>query len=81
MGRNFPAKKKEITLFYNVREEKKMIEYLKIKKAAKLLNVTSQTLRNWDKSEKMKAHRHPMNQYRLYKKSDLEKILEKIEKK
>lgn len=58
-----------------------MAEYLKVLDAAKHLNVTAQTLRNWDKQGKLKPHRHPINNYRLYKKSDLDKILRKIEKK
>ncbi len=58
-----------------------MADYLKVLDAAKYLNVTAQTLRNWDKQGKLKPHRHPMNNYRLYKKTDLDKILKKIEKK
>jgi DNA-binding transcriptional MerR regulator len=49
-------------------------EYLKIKEAAEFLGVTAQTLRNWDKADKLKTVRHPMSNYRLYKKSDLEKL-------
>lgn len=58
-----------------------MSEYMTIKDAAKFLKVTGQTLRNWDNLGKLKPHRHPMNNYRLYKKSDLVKLLNKIEKK
>jgi len=57
-----------------------MSDLLQIKGAAKLLGVTGQTLRNWDKQGKLKPHRHPMSNYRLYKKSDLLKLLKKIEK-
>lgn len=48
--------------------------YLTIKEAAKILGVTPLTLRNWDKSGRFKAYRHPANRYRLYKKSELEKF-------
>lgn len=48
--------------------------YLTIKEAAKILGVTPLTLRNWDKSGRFKAFRHPVNRYRLYKKSELEKF-------
>ena len=58
-----------------------MPEYLKISEAADLLKITKQTLRNWDKRGKFKPFRHPINNYRLYKKSDLVKLLKKIEKK
>ena len=57
-----------------------MTNYLQINEAAELLQVTTQTLRNWDKNGKLKTHRHPMSKYRLYKKSDLTKLLRKIEK-
>ena len=57
-----------------------MSELLRIKEAAELLKVTPQTLRNWDNQGKLKTHRHPMNNYRLYKKSDLLKLIKKIEK-
>lgn len=57
-----------------------MSEYMTIKEAAEYLKVTGQTLRNWDKLGKLKPYRHPMNNYRLYKKTDLDKILKSIKK-
>lgn len=56
----------------------KIDEYLKIKDAAAILGVSPGTLRNWEKLGKLKAHRNPNNQYRLYKKIDLEKLLNAI---
>ena len=56
-----------------------MDKYITIKDAATILNVTKLTLRNWDKSGKLKAHRHPFNNYRVYKVEDLEKVIELIE--
>jgi MerR family transcriptional regulator, copper efflux regulator len=53
--------------------------YFSIKEASEILGVTPLTLRNWDKSGKFKANRHPMNNYRVYKLSALEKIIEDIE--
>ncbi len=50
-------------------------EYLSIKDAAELLGVTPTTLRNWDKSKKLVAHRHPINGYRLYTIEDVTRIL------
>lgn len=55
-------------------------DYVTIKEAAELLGVDKTTLRRWDKAGKLKPHRHPINSYRLYKKSDLEAILKGIEK-
>lgn len=49
-----------------------------IGQAARLFNVSIQTIRRWDKSGKLKAVRHPMNNYRLYKLTDLKKIVEEI---
>lgn len=54
-------------------------EYITIKEAAELLGVDKTTLRRWDKAGKLKPFRHPINSYRLYKKSDLEAILKGIE--
>jgi excisionase family DNA binding protein len=53
--------------------------YFSIKEAAEILGVSALTLRNWDKSNKFRAHRHPMNNYRVYRLSDLEKIINDIE--
>jgi len=53
-------------------------QYITIKQAASILGVSPLTLRNWDKNGKLKAHRHPMNNYRVYKTEDLEAIFEEI---
>ncbi len=53
--------------------------YITIKQASKILGVTPITLRNWDKNGKLKAHRHPMNNYRVYKIEDLETVIQEIE--
>jgi MerR family transcriptional regulator, copper efflux regulator len=54
-------------------------QYITIKQASKILNVTPLTLRNWDGKGKLKAYRHPMNNYRVYKIEDLEKVIQEIE--
>lgn len=56
-----------------------MGRYLTIKEAAKYLGVSPLTLRNWDKRGKLVAIRHPINDYRLYTISDLEKFLKRFE--
>ena len=53
--------------------------YFSIREAAEILGVTPLTLRNWDKSGKFPAQRHPMNNYRVYKLSALERVIEDIE--
>lgn len=57
---------------------KKINEYLKIRKAAKYLGVSEATMRNWERSNKIKSYRNPLSNYRLYDKKDLESILSSI---
>jgi len=52
----------------------KFSDYLTVAKAAELLGVSSSTLRNWDRSGKLKASRHPLNRYRIYRQNDLERV-------
>ena len=56
-------------------------DFLTIKEAAEFLGVTATTLRNWDRRDKLVPVRHPVNGYRLYRKSDMEKLLASIVKK
>jgi DNA-binding transcriptional MerR regulator len=56
-----------------------MNKYITIKDASIILGVSKITLRNWDKSGKLKAHRHPFNNYRVYKIEDIDKVIEMIE--
>jgi DNA-binding transcriptional MerR regulator len=48
---------------------------ISIKEASLMLGVTPLTLRNWDKSGKLKAMRHPLNNYRVYKVDEIEVLL------
>lgn len=50
-----------------------------IKQAAALLGVSEMTLRRWDKAGKFKARRHPMNNYRFYRRGDVLRLRRKIE--
>ena len=52
--------------------------YLTISEAAEFLGVSAATLRNWDRAGKVRATRHPVNGYRLYRKEDLSNLLEKV---
>jgi len=56
-------------------------KYYAIKETAKLLGVTPLTLRNWDKSGKLKAYRNPINNYRVYKAEEIELFLRRMESK
>lgn len=55
-------------------------QYLQIKDAAKYLGVARNTLRNWHAAGKIPVHRHPVNNYRLFRKTNLEQLLRQIEK-
>lgn len=48
--------------------------YITVKQASEIFNVSIQTIRRWDSKGKLKAYRHPMNNYRLYKLKDIEKL-------
>ena len=54
--------------------------YITVKEAAEILGVTVMTLHRWDAKGKLKARRHPINHYRLYKEVDLKKILKSVSK-
>lgn len=56
-------------------------KYITVKEAAQLIGVTPLTLRNWDNAGKLRAHRNPINNYRVYKPEDIELFQRKIETK
>lgn len=49
-------------------------DFVRIKEAAELLGVHQNTLRNWGRGGKIAEYRHPINGYRLYRRSDLEAL-------
>ena len=55
-------------------------EYVTVTRAAEMLGVCASTLRNWDRSGKLKAARNPMNGYRLYRQEDIQALLARIQK-
>lgn len=52
--------------------------FLTVGEAAELLGVSPSTLRNWDREGKLKATRHPVNGYRLYRRDDLEQLIDRL---
>ncbi|MEX2173958.1 MAG: ATP-binding protein [Pirellulaceae bacterium] len=50
-------------------------DYRTVGEAAQFLGVSAATLRNWDRSGKLKPRRHPQNGYRIYLHEDLEAVL------
>ena len=61
-----------------VAENENLCNYLQIKQAAALIGVTPTTLRNWERTGKLIPRRHPLNRYRLYRRTELEAILNQI---
>ncbi len=51
-----------------------MNELLSIAQVADMLSVSKQTVRVWDAQGKLQAQRHPINNYRVYHRKDIEKI-------
>jgi DNA (cytosine-5)-methyltransferase 1 len=56
----------------------KLDEFLRIKEAAEHLGVAPNTLRNWEAAGKIAVYRHPMNNYRLFRKPDLDAVLRNV---
>lgn len=55
-------------------------DYMTLCEAAAFLGVSMQTLRSWEKRKKLIPARNPINNWRLYKKEDLEAVLANIGK-
>jgi excisionase family DNA binding protein len=55
-------------------------EFVRVKQAAALLGVSPNTVRAWGANGRIPEYRHPVNNYRLYKRADLERILRKLER-
>ncbi|MFH1582545.1 MAG: MerR family DNA-binding transcriptional regulator [bacterium] len=58
-----------------------MSKYLTLRETAKMLHVTTQTLRNWDKRSMLKSLRNPINNYRVYRITDIQYFMHKLESK
>ena len=58
---------------------KDMEKYLSISNAASKLNVSTETLRRWDKSGKFKSLRHPINNYRVYTEDQIDNFVEELQ--
>lgn len=56
----------------------KLSDYLRISEAAEYLGVSPNTLRNWVNAGKIAAVRHPVNDYRLFMREDLDALLKQV---
>ena len=52
--------------------------YIKIKEAANILGVSVMTLQRWDAKGKLIPKRHPINNYRLYERQQLQALLDHL---
>jgi len=55
-------------------------DFLTISQAAQILGVAPMTLRRWDRAKKLKAYRHPINKYRLYRRHEIENLIKNLDK-
>jgi excisionase family DNA binding protein len=53
-------------------------DFLTIKDAAALLGVSPNTLRNWGSAGKIDEYRHAVNNYRLYRLTDLQRMQRRL---
>jgi len=53
--------------------------YVRVREAAALLGVSPNTIRNWGSKEKIPEYRHPVNNHRLFKRTDLQSIMDELE--
>ncbi len=52
--------------------------FVRVKEAAKILDVAPNTVRAWGAAGKITEYRHPANNYRLYQRRELEKLLSRL---
>ena len=58
----------------------KLSDYLMTAEAAEFLGVSQNTLRNWAKEGKIQVRVNLVNNYRLFRRQDLQKFLDSVAK-
>lgn len=53
-------------------------DFLQVAEAAEFLGVSPNTMRNWGRDGKVTEYRHAVNNYRLFKRKELERIRKKL---
>ena len=52
--------------------------FVRVQEAAELLGVCPNTIRAWGAEGKLTEYRHPLNDYRLFKREDLDALLKQV---
>lgn len=55
-------------------------DFVRVKQAAQMLGVCPNTVRAWGAEGKIAEYRHPVNNYRLYKRKELDSLLRRLER-
>lgn len=53
-------------------------KFLTVKETAEMLGVSPNTVRAWGSSGKLSEYRHPVNNYRLFKQAEVERLSSQI---
>lgn len=56
-----------------------MERYLTVSQVAKILDISSETLRRWDRNGKVVSKRHPINNYRVYSEEQVNSLVEELQ--
>jgi predicted site-specific integrase-resolvase len=55
-------------------------EFVLVSEAAEMLGVCANTIRSWGANGKITEYRHPVNDYRMFKKKEIEQLITKMRK-
>jgi DNA (cytosine-5)-methyltransferase 1 len=54
-------------------------DFLLVSEAAEFLGVSPNTIRNWGRDGKITEYRHPINNYRMFRLQELERLRKRLE--
>lgn len=55
-------------------------EFVLVKEAAEMLGVCPNTIRAWGANGKIPEYRHPVNDYRMFKRVEIERLINRMRK-
>lgn len=53
-------------------------EFVLVGEAAEMLGVCPNTIRSWGANGKITEYRHPVNAYRMFKRTEIERLIKKM---